>query len=274
LIYPTPSFPEDAVGRNGVMHFITYDHVYMQTEMSNRRENHSRDHNIGTTAIDDSIQNIHETEIPNTIPMSPSEPPNPDSSSVVIPPTDPPTNSTWNKPWRRRRKIFMTLIVIVISILTVIVITVPVVMINKNSTPKDRYSKIREIVKSISSHNDLYNTSSPQARALDWIVYNDKLNVSETNASWIQQRYIVTVLYFSTGGNSTWLETFQFLSPTHECTWHDPSTGKGMWCDLSTMNIRKLYFGKLNIFIQFYTDCSFSIITCVISNVICLSFTP
>jgi len=173
--------------------------------------------------------------------ISSSDSPNPGSSSAAIPSTD----TTLNKPWNRRRII---LAAFVVSIVAIILINVPITVINKKSSPTDRYSKIRAIVQSISSHNDLYNASSLQARALDWIVYDDTLNISEIHVPWIRQRYILAVFYYSTGGNSTWSNTFQFLSPTHECTWNDPLNGNGIWCDSSTMNILEMVFGKCNIY--------------------------
>lgn len=107
----------------------------------------------------------------------------------------------------------------------VIIITVPIAMfVRYKENPSDRSSQIKAIVQRISSSEDLKNTSSPQARALYWLVHNDTLNVSAYNIQWIQQRYIMAVLFFSTGGNdSTWSHSCNFMQPIHECMWMNES---------------------------------------------------
>ena len=71
---------------------------------------------------------------------------------------------------------------------------------------------------------------SPQLQALDWLVYNDTFfmkdniqNISNIESVLIE-RYVLAVLYFSTGGPTHWKEQYQFLSNTSVCLWPSPQT--------------------------------------------------
>jgi hypothetical protein len=105
-----------------------------------------------------------------------------------------------------------------VSIIIILVVTISVPL-SLRAPPKDRFSIIRSAVLSISSSKDLKNSSSPQARALRWLVYDDALNVSETDTRWLRQRYTMAVLYYSTGGDTSWITSLHFLEPIHECMW-------------------------------------------------------
>ena len=86
--------------------------------------------------------------------------------------------------------------------------------------------------------------NSPQYRALEWIAFDDgeietairldflKDNDNRTGASYatvnsstaidrerILQRYVLAVLFFSTGGPTDWVDRFEFLLEGHECDW-------------------------------------------------------
>ena len=77
----------------------------------------------------------------------------------------------------------------------------------------------------------LYNAHSPQHQALDWIANIDQLRLKPSDPGLIQ-RYVLAVLYFSTGGppvdkdtdftkkvQGPWRNPTNFLAPTHECDW-------------------------------------------------------
>ncbi|CAB9511472.1 Leucine Rich Repeat [Seminavis robusta] len=63
------------------------------------------------------------------------------------------------------------------------------------------------------------STKTPQEQALEWIAWEDSLQVSLDDPDHLRQRYSLAVLYFSTGGEHNWTEHYEFLRPSHECTW-------------------------------------------------------
>ncbi|KAL7529324.1 hypothetical protein ACHAXR_002902 [Thalassiosira sp. AJA248-18] len=77
----------------------------------------------------------------------------------------------------------------------------------------------------------LFNTRSPQYQALFWLANIDKLQLRHYDGGLIQ-RYVLAVIYFSTGGpfvdedtdlsqkrKGAWRNPTNFLAPTHECEW-------------------------------------------------------
>ena len=114
----------------------------------------------------------------------------------------------------------------VLSVITVIAVSVT---LSLHPNKDRRFVAIEAIVQNVSLGGDLYNAHSPQARALHWLVYDDALNVSELDPQWIQQRYTMAVLYYSTGGGSNWTHSLNFLQPTHECTWNNMTMVDGLY---------------------------------------------
>lgn len=82
----------------------------------------------------------------------------------------------------------------------------------------------------------LYNETSPQYMALDWLANVDKFRVRLYSENLVQ-RYVLAVLYYSTGGprvtaktdfsamapGRPWRDPTNFLSPVHECKWRSNS---------------------------------------------------
>lgn len=78
----------------------------------------------------------------------------------------------------------------------------------------------------------LYNMTSPQFQALNWLSNIDKSQITEEDPH-IVQRYALSVLYFATGGppvdhntdfslkrrGGPWRNPTNFLTPNHECEW-------------------------------------------------------
>ena len=77
----------------------------------------------------------------------------------------------------------------------------------------------------------LYNDKTPQSKALYWLANIDKLRLRHFDPGLIQ-RYVLAVMYFSTGGpmvdedtdlsqkrKGPWRNPTNFLAPTHECDW-------------------------------------------------------
>jgi hypothetical protein len=62
---------------------------------------------------------------------------------------------------------------------------------------------------------------SPQRAALNWLVDSNVLRGMEPST--ILQRFLLSDLYFSTGGFSTWVNRTGWLSTDDECTWFQSS---------------------------------------------------
>ena len=84
---------------------------------------------------------------------------------------------------------------------------------------------------------DLYDDSySPQYRACLWISTIDqrrlKIPDPQADASMDEylflQRYVLAVLFFSTGGLDHWTYSLRFLTGSHECYWYDVFAMEGM----------------------------------------------
>jgi len=86
------------------------------------------------------------------------------------------------------------------------------------------------------SNSPLFNKYSPQHKALEWLANVDKPTISVRFYSEnVVQRYVLAVLYYSTGGPTVttsetdfsrkhkhvgaWSDPTNFLSPIHECEW-------------------------------------------------------
>ena len=66
------------------------------------------------------------------------------------------------------------------------------------------------------------DTHSPQFAALNWMAATDmKTNVFGMTAQLLVERYVLAVLYFSTGGARTWTEFLSFLTSSNVCQWND-----------------------------------------------------
>ena len=87
----------------------------------------------------------------------------------------------------------------------------------------------------------LYNMDSPQFKALNWLANIDKSQITDDDPHVIQ-RFVLSVLYFATGGppvdhttdftlkrrGGPWRNPTNFLSPNHECEWKSSITkGEG-----------------------------------------------
>ena len=70
----------------------------------------------------------------------------------------------------------------------------------------------------------IFNWSALKKEAMDWIVYDDplQLNVTASQQDYFQlrQRYALAALWFHTSLNHTWINTMGWLSEDHECDWY------------------------------------------------------
>eukprot|EP00537_Pseudo-nitzschia_pungens_P003841 CAMPEP_0172362330 /NCGR_PEP_ID=MMETSP1060-20121228/5961_1 /TAXON_ID=37318 /ORGANISM="Pseudo-nitzschia pungens, Strain cf. cingulata" /LENGTH=1378 /DNA_ID=CAMNT_0013084815 /DNA_START=167 /DNA_END=4302 /DNA_ORIENTATION=- len=79
------------------------------------------------------------------------------------------------------------------------------------------------------SGDSVFNTSSPQHAAYDWILTQDPVN-SDSDSSTEQevtQRYIAVLFYFAMNGYD-WIDQYGFLDESHVCGWNNGSARNKM----------------------------------------------
>jgi hypothetical protein len=97
----------------------------------------------------------------------------------------------------------------------------------------------------VSDLTDLTTFGSPQSRAAIWMATEDEMNLPVPTGDGVAAykyltRYVMTVLYYSTGGDTTWANQLDFLSSDDVCGWYgifQPNTNpfrKGIVCDSVT----------------------------------------
>ena len=80
------------------------------------------------------------------------------------------------------------------------------------------FDSIREFALSLSSVESLQDPKSPQSKAVDWLVEDEQTNEMGWSGYELVQRYVLAVLYLSTGGDNWSSGTTWFLSPS-VCGW-------------------------------------------------------
>ena len=109
---------------------------------------------------------------------------------------------------------------------------------------QDQYDHATSIVSGMTSEEVLVNTTSPQNKALEWIVCQDKISSKfiddrdpstgllpkqahgtkvggDSGESQVLRRYALATFFFATSEQGPWAEQWNFLSPdVHECGWH------------------------------------------------------
>ena len=102
----------------------------------------------------------------------------------------------------------------------------------------------KSILSSITSPDLLADESTPQGKAIRWIVCHDSISVQllgnqdpstghlpkqnhgfivsgVSGEAQVTRRYILATFYFATSQDSPWKDSLNFLSPDlHECNWH------------------------------------------------------
>lgn len=77
---------------------------------------------------------------------------------------------------------------------------------------------IRRIIGEITEERYLSDKNKPHSRALEFMIGPNTTIPSNSAKEIVLQRYILSLLYFSTGGPS-WTHQHNFLSPQNECEW-------------------------------------------------------
>lgn len=119
-------------------------------------------------------------------------------------------------------------------------------------TSEQRSEIILEILDGVADPSLIRNVNTPQSMATDWIINQDARQLCPNNPKLVQ-RWVVAVIYFSTGGNE-WLkcgalgmdpcgfenpfvDKKRFLSEFNECQW------SGISCN-SDSCVTEIEFGR------------------------------
>ena len=110
-----------------------------------------------------------------------------------------------------------------------------------------------ELFSPLSGSDVLMDESSPQHRAVTWLVNDDpaRLSIKTTDPSILIERYVISLIYFSTGGEN-WSNQFNFLDKNSVCSWHEGDEGIG--CNdmgiVSRIELGKSAFGNLRVVLK------------------------
>jgi hypothetical protein len=107
----------------------------------------------------------------------------------------------------------------------------------------------------VSDLTALTSDGSPQSRAATWMAETDEANLPIPTGDGIESykyttRYAMVVLYYATGGDTTWTNQLSFMSSTDVCNWYGifqsaaSAYRKGVVCDTDTGLITGLGISK------------------------------
>jgi hypothetical protein len=110
-------------------------------------------------------------------------------------------------------------------------------------TPQSDYEFLEDMFLPISG-DVLFNETTPQFQALEWLAFEDPamLPLKQTSTSILIGRYVLAVLYYSTGGPE-WFDNMRFLSNYSYCDWQ-PEGPIRILCYEDKENIRSIVLGK------------------------------
>jgi len=88
---------------------------------------------------------------------------------------------------------------------------------DKRALDKRGHAILKNLL-SLSGSAALELKSSPQHKAMCWIILDDPRSLGSGSSKKLRQRYSAAVLYYATGG-SGWKRKDTWLTKSHECTW-------------------------------------------------------
>ena len=126
---------------------------------------------------------------------------------------------------------------------------------------QETYATLRDHLQYLSSNNSVFDdVSSPQYKALNWLVHDQLLEANNTSRSAVQieTRYALATFYYATGGPGWW-DQFGFLSPANECEWYGNNVFQGcvggVRCDANHF-VANLTLGEQHgLYCRFFRQC-------------------
>jgi hypothetical protein len=124
----------------------------------------------------------------------------------------------------RRMYIGITVVVMVVILSLAFGLGFGLGLKDDSGPPPTPEEALYDLVSQWSSVEDLNTTSSPQSIAFNWVLNEDPLDLTaglvdgSTNSSTVLERYVLSVLYWSTGGPN-WTNQFNFMTNNSVCDW-------------------------------------------------------
>ena len=137
----------------------------------------------------------------------------------------------------KKRRRLTQVALIVLALVVIVVTTVSIVLLSRNDTEElvpssspsssptlstlELEAQLGDVLSQITPRELLMRNGTAENTAFQWLVREDGYMVipGEVPQEQIWQRYALALLYFGTGGNTTWLDRKGFLTPTQECGW-------------------------------------------------------
>jgi len=97
-------------------------------------------------------------------------------------------------------------------------------------------------------HPDLQDENSSSYQAFRWLTLEDTwFNTTVQNVPFqvLMDRFVLAVLYFATGG-PFWTKSFDFLSNTSACEWHDQIFREGVYCETGE-EVSHIWIGRVGL---------------------------
>jgi len=127
---------------------------------------------------------------------------------------------------KARRRMFIGISVVVIAL--ALGLGLGLGLKEQESPPLTAEEVLYDLVSPWSSPEDLADPSSPQSTAFNWVLNEDPLDLTgglvdgSTNSSTVLERYVLSVLYWSTDGPN-WTNQLDFMTNSSVCDWPDES---------------------------------------------------
>ena len=110
-----------------------------------------------------------------------------------------------------------------------------------------------ELLTPISGLDKLQDVTTPQYRAMNWILYEDpaSYDIRTTDQQALIERYIAVTFYFATTiqgkGGVDWYFTLNFLSEFSICDWNNRGGRKGIFCHIDSPYVMRFDFFENNL---------------------------
>jgi hypothetical protein len=108
-----------------------------------------------------------------------------------------------------------------ISFLVVLLVVLAIILSIMLLDDKERTNEVINFLvqHGISKWEDLQNPATPQHKAAQWIADRDGMRVEVSTKHAFMDRYVLAVLFYALGGDTTWPDDLNFLAHDHVCTW-------------------------------------------------------
>mmetsp|Transcript_750 Transcript_750/g.1115 ORF Transcript_750/g.1115 Transcript_750/m.1115 type:complete len:482 (+) Transcript_750:87-1532(+) len=136
------------------------------------------------------------------------------------------------KPWPNDFRLMDIGIVSCVLIVGIIIAVVVIFTQKEPQEPQRPTTQLFDVLKNSAnflpeSYEDIIATTednTPQERAADWVIHKDTRKVVSAFDKWFIVRYVLATLFYSTGGETSWMDKTGWLQDENTCEW------KGVEC--------------------------------------------